>query len=256
MSWIPAFAGMTTGEYMLQKDANSFDFISIKIASSDIIRSWSRGEVKKPETINYRTLRPEKDGLFCEKIFGPTRDWECSCGKYKRVKYKGIVCDRCGVEVTLSKVRRERMGSIELAAPCSHVWFFKAMPSRMSLLLNIGLRDLERVIYYEEYIVVDPGETPLKKKELLTEERYRQYSEEHGGKFKAMIGAEGIRKLLEELDIDANIKKLKADLGEQKSAQSRIKILKRLKVLEAFKKSGNKPDWMIMDAVPVIARAS
>jgi len=243
---------MTTGEYMLQKDANSFDFISIKIASSDIIRSWSRGEVKKPETINYRTLRPEKDGLFCEKIFGPTRDWECSCGKYKRVKYKGIVCDRCGVEVTLSKVRRERMGSIELAAPCSHVWFFKAMPSRMSLLLNIGLRDLERVIYYEEYIVVDPGETPLKKKELLTEERYRQYSEEHGGKFKAMIGAEGIRKLLEELDIDANIKKLKADLGEQKSAQSRIKILKRLKVLEAFKKSGNKPDWMIMDAVPVI----
>ena len=237
---------------MLQKDVNSFDFISIKIASSDVIRSWSRGEIKKPETINYRTLRPEKDGLFCEKIFGPTRDWECSCGKYKRVKYKGIVCDRCGVEVTLSKVRRERMGSIELAAPCSHVWFFKAMPSRMSLLLNIGLRDLERVIYYEEYIVVDPGETPLKKKELLTEERYRQYSEEHSGKFKAMIGAEGIRKLLEELDIDASIKKLKADLGEQKSAQAKIKTLKRLKILEAFKKSGNRPDWMIVDVVPVI----
>ena len=237
---------------MLQKDVNSFDFISIKIASSDVIRSWSRGEIKKPETINYRTLRPEKDGLFCEKIFGPTRDWECSCGKYKRVKYKGIVCDRCGVEITLSKVRRERMGSIELAAPCSHVWFFKAMPSRMSLLLNIGLRDLERVIYYEEYIVVDPGETPLKKKELLTEERYRQYSEEHSGKFKAMIGAEGIRKLLEELDIDASIKKLKADLGEQKSAQAKIKTLKRLKILEAFKKSGNRPDWMIVDVVPVI----
>jgi len=234
------------------QSVNSFDYISIKIASPEVIRSWSRGEVKKPETINYRTLRPEKDGLFCEKIFGPTRDWECSCGKYKRVKYKGIVCDRCGVEVTLSKVRRERMGHIELAAPCSHVWFFKAIPSRMALLLNIGLRDLEKVIYYEEYIVVDPGETPLKKKELLSDERYRQLSEEYPGKFKAMIGAEAIRELLKELNLDEMIASLKLELQEQKSEQTKKKILKRLKIIEAFKKSGNKPEWMVLDVIPVI----
>ena len=234
------------------RETNVFDFISIKIASSDVIMSWSRGEVKKPETINYRTLRPEKDGLFCEKIFGPSRDWECSCGKYKRIKYKGIVCDRCGVEVTLSKVRRERMAHINLAAPCSHVWFFKAMPSRMSLLLNIGLRDLERVIYYEEYIVVDPGDSPLKKKELLNEEKYRQHVEEYGSKFKAMIGAEGIRELLKEIDPDAMMKQLKVDLHEQKSEQAKRKTLKRLKIIEAFKKSGNRPEWMIMDIIPVI----
>jgi DNA-directed RNA polymerase subunit beta' len=234
------------------QESNSFDFISIKIASGEVIRTWSRGEVKKPETINYRTLRPEKDGLFCEKIFGPTRDWECSCGKYKRIKYKGIVCDRCGVEVTLSKVRRERMGHIELASPCSHVWFFKAIPSRMALLLNIGLRDLERVIYYEEYIVVDPGEAPLKKKELLSEDRYRQLSEEHSSKFKAMIGAEAIRELLKELNLDDMIKTLKAELHEQKSEQTKRKILKRLKTIEAFKKSGNRPEWMVMDVIPVI----
>jgi len=237
---------------MLTKDTDSFDFISIKIASPDVIKSWSRGEVKKPETINYRTLRPEKDGLFCEKIFGPTRDWECSCGKYKRVKYKGIVCDRCGVEVTLSKVRRDRMAHIELAAPCSHIWFFKAMPSRMALLLNIGLRDLEKVVYYEEYIVIDEGEAPLKKKELLNEEKYRQLLEKHGNKFKAMIGAEGIRELLKELDLDKMIAKLKADLAEQKSEQAKRKTLKRLKIMEAFKKSGNRPEWMIMDLIPVI----
>ncbi len=237
---------------MFKKETESFDFISIRIASSDIIRSWSRGEVKKPETINYRTLRPEKDGLFCEKIFGPSRDWECSCGKYKRIKYKGIVCDRCGVEVTLSKVRRERMGHIELASPCSHVWFFKALPSRMALLLNIGLRDLERVIYYEEYIVIDPGDAPIKKKELLTEEKYRQCCEEYGSRFKAMIGAEAIQELLKEIDFKALITTLRADLAEQKSEQGRIKILKRLKVLEAFKKSGNRPEWMVIDVVPVI----
>ncbi|MBU4148806.1 MAG: DNA-directed RNA polymerase subunit beta', partial [Candidatus Omnitrophica bacterium] len=235
-----------------KEGVNSFDFISIKIASPDVIKSWSRGEVKKPETINYRTLRPEKDGLFCEKIFGPTRDWECSCGKYKRIKYKGIVCDRCGVEVTLSKVRRERMAHINLATPCSHVWFFKAMPSRMALLLNIGLRDLERVIYYEEYIVIDPGETPLKKKEFLSEEKYRQYVEEYGNKFKAMIGAEGIRELLKELNLDEMIGSLKADLVDQKSEQGKRKILKRLKIIEAINKSGNKPEWMIMDIIPVI----
>jgi len=237
---------------MLKTESNTFDFISIKIAAPDVIKSWSRGEVKKPETINYRTLRPEKDGLFCEKIFGPTRDWECSCGKYKRIKYKGIVCDRCGVEVTLSKVRRDRMAHIDLAAPCSHVWFFKALPSRMSLLLNIGLRDLERVLYYEEYIVIEPGEAPLKKKELLNEEKYRQCVDEYGSKFKAMIGAEAIRELLNELDIDKMIVGLKADLSEQKSEQSKQKILKRLKTLEAFKKSGNRPEWMIIDVIPVI----
>ncbi|MFH1783219.1 MAG: DNA-directed RNA polymerase subunit beta' [Candidatus Omnitrophota bacterium] len=237
---------------MINETASTFDFISIKIASEEVIRSWSRGEVKKPETINYRTLRPEKDGLFCEKIFGPTRDWECSCGKYKRIKYKGIVCDRCGVEVTLSKVRRERMGHIDLAAPCSHVWFFKAMPSRMALLLNIGLRDLEKVVYYEEYIVIDPGDSPLKKKDLLTEEKYRECSEKYGSRFKAMIGAEGIRELLKELDLDKLLSELKVELEDQKSEQTKRKIIKRLKIMEAFKKSENSPDWMIIDVIPVI----
>jgi len=237
---------------MIKEEFGNFDFISIKIASPEVVRSWSKGEVKKPETINYRTLRPEKDGLFCEKIFGPTRDWECSCGKYKRIKYKGIVCDRCGVEVTLSKVRRDRMGHIELAAPCSHIWFFKALPSRMALLLNIGMRELERVIYYEEYIVIDPGESPLKKKELLSEERYRKYVEEYGTKFKAMIGAEGIRELLAELDLGKMIKELKTDLHGQKSELAKRKILKRLRTIEAINKSGNKAEWMVIDIVPVI----
>ena len=189
----------------------TFDAISIKIASNEIIRSWSRGEVKKPETINYRTLKPEKDGLFCEKIFGPTKDWECNCGKYKRIKYKGIVCDRCGVEVTLSKVRRERMGHIELAAPVSHIWFFKAMPTRMGALLDINLRDLERVLYYEEYIVVDPGESSLKKKQLLTEEQYQEALEKFGHKFEARMGAEAIRELIKEIDLDKMAVKLHAD---------------------------------------------
>jgi DNA-directed RNA polymerase subunit beta' len=238
---------------MLNNPINSFDFISIKIASPDMIRSWSKGEVKKPETINYRTLRPEKDGLFCEKIFGPTRDWECSCGKYKRIKYKGIVCDRCGVEVTLSKVRRDRMGHIELAASCSHVWFFKAMPSRMALILNMGLRELEKVLYYEEYVVIEPGDTLLKKKELLTEEKYRKTMEEYGGgKFKAVIGAEAIKELLKEIDLRQTIIELKADLHEQKSEQTKRKILKRLKAIESFSKSGNKQEWMVMDVIPVI----
>jgi DNA-directed RNA polymerase subunit beta' len=237
---------------MLNNPVKSFDFISIKISSAETIRFWSKGEVKKPETINYRTLRPEKDGLFCEKIFGPTRDWECSCGKYKRIKYKGIVCDRCGVEVTLSKVRRERMGHIELAAPCSHVWFFKAMPSRIALILNMGLREIEKVLYYEEYVVIEPGDTPLKKKELLTEEQYRKSMEESGGKFKAMIGADAIKELLKEIDLDKIAAELKADLHEQKSEQTKRKILKRLKAIESFKKSNNRPEWMIMDVIPVI----
>ncbi|MDP2911964.1 MAG: DNA-directed RNA polymerase subunit beta', partial [Candidatus Omnitrophota bacterium] len=237
---------------MINDSVKSFDFISIKIASPEVIRAWSKGEVKKPETINYRTLRPEKDGLFCEKIFGPTRDWECSCGKYKRIKYKGIVCDRCGVEITLSKVRRDRMGHIDLAASCSHVWFFKAMPSRMALVLNMGLRELEKVLYYEEYIVIEPGDTALKKKELLTEEKHRKCLEESAGKFKAMIGAEAVKELLKEIDLDQTIVELRADLHEQKSEQAKRKTLKRLKVIEAFKKSGNKPEWMVMDVIPVI----
>ena len=173
-----------------------FDTISIRIASPEVIRSWSRGEVKKPETINYRTFKPEKDGLFCERIFGPTKDWECSCGKYKRIKHKGIICDRCGVEVTLSKVRRERMGHIGLATPVSHIWFFKATPSKMGALLQMSVRELERVLYYEEYVVIDPGDTALKKKELLTEERYRECRQQYGSSFVAKMGAEGVRELL------------------------------------------------------------
>ena len=230
----------------------TFDAISIKIASNEIIHSWSRGEVRKPETINYRTLKPEKDGLFCEKIFGPTKDWECNCGKYKRIKYKGIVCDRCGVEVTLSKVRRERMGHIELAAPVSHIWFFKAMPTRMGALLDINLRDLERVLYYEEYIVVDPGESSLKKKQLLTEEQYQEALEKFGHKFEARMGAEAIRELIKEIDLDKMAVKLHADLKKAKADQAQKKIAKVLKIVEAFRKSGNKPDWMIIDVVPVL----
>ncbi len=233
-------------------ETSLFDAISIKVASNEIIRSWSRGEVKKPETINYRTFKPEKDGLFCEKIFGPTKDWECNCGKYKRIKYKGIICDRCGVEVTLSKVRRERMGHIELASPVSHIWFFKAMPSRMGALLDLNLRDLERVLYYEEYIVVDPGDTQLKKKQLLTEEKYQEAIEKYGHRFTARMGAEAIRDLIRELDLDKMAPKLHADLKKAKADQSQKKISKVLKIVEAFRKSGNKPEWMIIDVIPVL----
>ncbi|MBN1871690.1 MAG: DNA-directed RNA polymerase subunit beta' [Candidatus Omnitrophica bacterium] len=231
---------------------NPFDAVTIKIASSDTIKSWSHGEVRKPETINYRTFKPEKDGLFCEKIFGPTRDWECSCGKYKRIKHKGIVCDRCGVEVTRSNVRRQRMGHIELAAPVSHVWFFKASPSRMSALLELSLRDLERVLYYEEFIVIDPGDTPLKKKELLTEERYREYREKFGASFKAGMGAEAIRTLMKELNIEDMTKRIKKAMKETKTEQTKKKLSKQLRVIESFNRSENKPEWMIMDIVPVI----
>jgi len=188
---------------------DNFDQITIRIASPEVIKSWSRGEVKKPETINYRTFKPEKDGLFCERIFGPSRDYECYCGKYKRIKYKGIVCDRCGVEVTHSRVRRERMGHIELAAPVVHVWFWKVLPSRIGTLLNLTIRELERVIYYEEFIVIDPGETPLKKKELLTEAKYQEMRAKYGNKFKAKMGAEAIRELLKELNLNKMAKELK-----------------------------------------------
>ena len=230
----------------------SFDSISIKIASPQVIKGWSKGDVKKAETINYRTLKPEKDGLFCEKIFGPVRDWECNCGKYKGIKFKGITCDRCGVTVDRSSVRRERMGHIDLATPVTHIWFFKAVPSRMSALLDIGLRDLERIIYYEEYVVVDPGSTPLKKKELLTDEQYQEAVNKYGSGFKAKIGAEAISELLKELDLDVVCRKLRKDLEKSKDVLNNRKAIKSLKIVEDFKKSGNKPEWMILEIVPVI----
>jgi DNA-directed RNA polymerase subunit beta' len=223
----------------------------IGLASPERIRNWSRGEVKKPETINYRTLKPEREGLFCEKIFGPQRDWECHCGKYKRVRYKGIVCDRCGVEVTRAKVRRERMGHIELAAPVSHIWYFKGIPSRMGLILDVSPRALEKVLYFASYIVIDPGNTPLMEKQLLTENEYREYREKYGSAFKAGMGAEAIKRLLAELDLE----KLSTDLRHELktvSGQRKIRAIRRLDVVEAFRKSGNLPDWMILDVIPVI----
>lgn len=232
-------------------DVNNFDRMRIGLASPEQIRAWSSGEVKKPETINYRTLKPERDGLFCERIFGPTRDWECHCGKYKRVRYKGIVCDRCGVEVTRSKVRRERLGHIELAAPVSHIWYFKGIPSRMGLLLDMSPRSLEKVLYFVSYIVIEPGETPLMKKQLLTETEYREYREKYGNLFKAGMGAEAIKKLLEEIELENLAKELRQELKEV-SGQRRVRAIRRLEVVEAFRKSGNRPDWMIMDVVPVI----
>ena len=232
-------------------DVNNFDRMRIGLASPELIRAWSSGEVKKPETINYRTLKPEREGLFCEKIFGPTRDWECHCGKYKRVRYKGIVCDRCGVEVTKSKVRRERLGHIELAAPVSHIWYFKGIPSRMGLLLDMSPRSLEKVLYFVSYIVIDPGETPLMKKQLLTETEYREYRDRFGNAFKAGMGAESIKKLLDEMELESLAKELRAELKEV-SGQRKIRAIRRLEVIEAFRKSGNKPEWMVLDVIPVI----
>jgi len=232
-------------------DVNNFEFMKIGLASPDKIRSWSRGEVKKPETINYRTLKPEKDGLFCERIFGPTKDWECHCGKYKRVRYKGVVCDRCGVEVTRAKVRRERMGHIELAAPVSHIWYFKGIPSRMGLALDMSPRSLEEVIYFASYVVTDPGETPLEKKQLLSEKEYRSYREKYGYGFHAGMGAEAIKRLLQDLDLDKELEFLREELRTAQG-QRRNRAIKRLEVIEAFRNSGNSPDWMIMDVLPVI----
>jgi DNA-directed RNA polymerase subunit beta' len=229
-----------------------FDAINIKIASPEIIRSWSRGEVKKPETINYRTLKPEKDGLFCERIFGPVRDYECNCGKYKRIKYKGIVCDRCGVEVTRSSVRRERMGHIELVSPVTHVWFFKSMPSRIGALLDMTVRELEQVIYYESYIVTNPGNTPLKEKELLNEERFRDCLDKYGDSFTAKMGAEAIRDLLKDLDLDELIRRIHRQIATSKADATVKRLIKNLKIVEAFRKSGNRPEWMVLEAIPVI----
>ncbi|WP_243388386.1 DNA-directed RNA polymerase subunit beta' [Bacillus kexueae] len=232
-------------------DVNNFEYMNIGLASPDKIRSWSYGEVKKPETINYRTLKPEKDGLFCERIFGPTKDWECHCGKYKRVRYKGVVCDRCGVEVTRAKVRRERMGHIELAAPVSHIWYFKGIPSRMGLVLDMSPRALEEVIYFASYVVTDTGDTPLEKKQLLSEKEYRTYREKYGNTFQASMGAEAIKKLLEDIDLDKEVDLLKEEL-KSSQGQRRTRAIKRLEVIEAFRNSGNEPSWMILDVLPVI----
>ena len=232
-------------------DVNKFEALKIGIASPEKIREWSYGEVKKPETINYRTLRPERDGLFCEKIFGPTKDFECSCGKYKRVRYKNIICDRCGVEVTRSKVRRERMGHIELATPVSHIWFFKGVPSRMGLVLDMSPRDLEEVLYFVSYVVIDKGNAPLENKQTLSEKEYRAYYEKYGTGFKVGMGAEAIKELLKKVDLKKDIDEIEKEL-EGAQGQKRTRLLKRLDVLDAFYKSGNKPEWMIMDCIPVI----
>ena len=232
-------------------EIENFESIKIGLASPEKIRSWSYGEVKKPETINYRTLKPEKEGLFCERIFGPTKDWECHCGKYKRIRYKGVVCDRCGVEVTKAKVRRERMGHIELASPCSHIWYFKGIPSRMGLILDMSPRNLEKVLYFANYVVLDPGETNLVKQELLTEQEYDEYSKKFPGGFRAGMGAEAIKELLMEVDPEKISKELKEELVGA-TGQKRVRITRRLEVVEAFRLSGNKPEWMILDALPVI----
>src|SRR5450432_1321727 len=227
-----------------------FDAIKIGLASPDMIRSWSYGEVKKPETINYRTFKPERDGLFCAKIFGPIKDYECLCGKYKRLKHRGVICEKCGVEVTQTKVRRERMGHIDLAAPCAHIWFLKSLPSRLGLVLDMTLRDIERVLYFEAYVVVDPGMTPLKKFSIMSEDDFDAKRTEFGDEFVALMGAEGVHKLLAEIDLDVEIEKLRGDMtGSELKVK---KNSKRLKVMEAFKKSGIKPQWMVMEVLPVL----
>ena len=234
------------------KSFDKFDVISISIASAQDIKAWSNGEVKKPETINYRTFKPERDGLFCERIFGPSRDWECYCGKYKSIKHKGIVCDRCGVEVIHSKVRRDRMGHIKLAAPVSHVWFFKSTPSRIGNLLDMSLRNLERVLYYEDYVVIDPGDTPLQKKQLLSDEEYQRCQEEYSNRFQARMGAEAIKELLKEIDLNKLYKELVKELELSPSKQKRLRLIKRLKIVDAFRQSRNESEWMILDTIPVL----
>src|ERR687891_143107 len=231
---------------------NDYGSVRIQLASPNDIRSWSFGEVKKPETINYRTYRAEKDGLFCERIFGPERDWECSCGKYKGTKYKGIICDRCGVKVTHSRVRRKRMGHITLAAPIVHIWFFKALPSRLGAMLDMKTSDIEKIVYFQDYVITDPGKTPLKKKQLLTEDEYRAAYEKYGQDFEAEMGAEAIKKLLGQLDLPTEATKIRADIEKTNSKQKIKDLTKRLKMIEAIRGSENKPEWMVMDVIPVI----
>src|SRR5499426_267031 len=254
-----------------EQRASSFDFIQVRIASPEEIRGpkdpkererlemggmrawWSWGEVTKPETINYRSFKPEKDGLFCEKIFGPVKDWECNCGKYKRIRYRGVVCDRCGVEVTQAKVRRERLGHIELAVPVSHIWFFKGVPSRIGHLLDMSIRDLERILYYESFVVIDPGKTGFKKREIITEDQYNEVMDEQPDSgLKARMGAEAIRDLLGELDLEELSTDLRAQAKLETSVQRKKELLKRLRIVEAFRNSGNRPEWMILECVPVL----
>ena len=229
----------------------AFEAIKIGLASPEKIREWSHGEVTKPETINYRTLKPERDGLFCERIFGPKKDWECYCGKYKKIRYKGVICDRCGVEITKSSVRRERMGHIELAAPVSHIWYFKGIPSRMGLILDLSPKILERVLYFASYIVLDKGQTDLEYKQVLTEREYQEAREKYGNKFRAGMGAEAIKQLLLDVKVEEEYQELSEQM-ETVQGQKRARIIKRLEVIEAFRESGNSPSWMIMDCIPVI----
>src|SRR5499427_867991 len=236
-----------------QTETQKFDEIKIALASPERIRSWSFGEIKKPETINYRTFKPERDGLFCARIFGPTKDYECLCGKYKRMKYKGIICEKCGVEVTLARVRRERMGHIELASPVAHIWFLKSLPSRIALMLDMALKDVERVLYFEHYIVTEPGLTPLKQHSLLSEDEYLRYQEEFGDdSFTAEIGAEAVRGLLKGIDLAKEADGLREELISTTSEMKLKKASKRLKLIESFVESNNKPEWMILTVVPVI----
>ncbi|HCZ04155.1 MAG TPA: DNA-directed RNA polymerase subunit beta', partial [Verrucomicrobiales bacterium] len=243
----------STRELFGLEQVNAVDHINITVASPESIRSWSKGEVKNPETINYRTFKPEKGGLFCERIFGPVKDWECSCGKYKRIKHRGVVCDRCGVEVTLSRVRRERMGHIELAVPVSHIWFFKCMPSRIGLILDMTARELERVVYYEDYLVIEPGTTPLKKHQLLSEMEYREAKETYGSDaLEAEMGAGAVRRALESVELQSKVEELQVAMTETRSKQIRKKLAKRIKLFQGFAASKSRPDWMILLVLPVI----
>src|SRR5499426_432027 len=252
--------GMTAGKLGLsrtdereQRRRAVFNSIRIRLASPDVIRSWSHGEVTKPETINYRSFKPEKDGLFCEKIFGPVKDWECNCGKYKRIRYRGVICDRCGVEVTQAKVRRERLGHIELAVPVSHIWFFKGVPSRIGHLLDMSIRDLERILYYESYVVIEPGKTGFKKREIIAEDQFNEVMDEQPDSgLKAKMGAEAIRDLLGELDLEELSTDLRAQAKMETSVQRKKELLKRLRIVEAFRHSGNRPEWMILECIPVL----
>ena len=242
-----------TNPLNVMQTARSFDEIKISLASPERILSWSFGEIKKPETINYRTFKPERDGLFCSRIFGPIKDYECLCGKYKRMKYRGVTCEKCGVEVTLQKVRRERMGHIELASPVAHIWFLKSLPSRIGLMLDMTLRDLERILYFEQYVVVESGLTDLKNGQLLTEEEYLDAQDQYGADaFTAGIGAEAIREMLASIDLESEVSKLREELSEASGELKVKKIIKRLKLVESFKDSKNRPEWMILTVVPVI----
>src|SRR5574337_1150587 len=235
-----------------QRQSLDFDSIKIALASPDLIRSWSYGEVKKPETINYRTFKPERDGLFCAAIFGPIKDYECLCGKYKRMKHRGVVCEKCGTEVTLAKVRRERMGHIELASPTAHIWFLKSLPSRIGLMLDMTLRDIERILYFEAFVVIDPGMTALERGQLLSEDQYLEATEEHGDEFDARMGAEAVFHLLKSLDLPAEVIRLKEEIGSTNSETKLKRLTKRVKLIEAFLESGNKPEWMVLTVLPVL----